>query len=207
MIHTVLKSGEQLSLLDNLPPPDHDSKVLWLEVNAPTAEESASLRERFGVETRTQVGNVVEEAELLYLRSQLIGLGADREPHFVSVTFVLADGFIVTVTDDAEFRPFGAVLQRCKRKPSNAESPKALLRLLLQTANDSAEAVIDHVADALVQTTVEISEISDGYDERGRELGVSDLSGTMRRLNEKEELDFALRGGATDARTHGSISG
>ncbi|HVE90502.1 MAG TPA: CorA family divalent cation transporter, partial [Burkholderiaceae bacterium] len=74
------------------------------------------------------------------------------------------------------------------RKPSNAESPKALLRLLLQTANDSAAAVIDHVADALAQTTVEISEISDGYDEHGRELGVGDLSGTMRRLNEKEEL-------------------
>ena len=48
--------------------------------------------------------------------------------------------------------------------------------------------VIDYVADALVQTTSEISEISDGYDEKGRELGVSDLSTAMRGLNETEEL-------------------
>ena len=188
MIHTVLKSGEQLSYADNLPPPEHDTQVLWLEVNAPTLEESASLRERFGIETRPQVGNVVEDGEFLYLRSQLIVLGASGEPHFASVTFVLGDRFIATLSDEAEFRPFGAVLHRCKRKPSNAESPKALLRVLLQTANDGAAAVIDHLADALVQTTVEITEISDGYDEHGRELGVSDLSGTMRRLNDREEL-------------------
>ena len=188
MIRTVFKTGGQLSHVDNLPPPEHDPEVLWLEVNAPTAEEANGLRNRFGIETRVQPGNVVEDGDLLYLRSQLVGLGDNGDPHFASVTFVLADRLIATISDDAQFRPFGAVLQRCRRKPSNAESPKALLRLLLQTANDSAAAVIDHVADALVQTTVEISEVSDGYDEHGHELGVSDLSGTMRRLNEKEEL-------------------
>ena len=133
-------------------------------------------------------GNVVEDGDFLYLRSQLIELGANGEPRFASVTFVLGDRVVATISDDPEFRPFGAVLQRCKRRPSNAESPKALLRLLLQTANDRAASVIDYVADALVQTTSEISEISDGYDEKGRELGVSDLSETMRGLNETEEL-------------------
>ena len=187
MIRTTLKIGEQLRSVDNLPPPERDPQVLWLEVNAPSAEEAASLRERFGIDTRPQVGNVVEEDDLLYLRSQLIELGADGEPRFASVTFVLAERFVATLSD-AEFRPFNAVLHRCKRRPSNAESPKALLRLLLQTANDGATAVIDHVADALVQTTAEISEISDGYDEQGRELGVGDLSATMRRLNDREEL-------------------
>ncbi len=188
MIRAVLKNGQQLSYSDKLPQPELDDEVLWLDINAPTAEETAALRQRFGLETGAQAGNVVEDGELLYLRSQLVGLDAKGEPHFASVTFVLADRFIATLSDDGEFRPFGAVPQRCKRKPSNAESPKALLRLLLQTANDSAAAVIDHVADALVQTTVEISEISDGYDDQGRELGVGDLSGTMRRLNEREEL-------------------
>lgn len=188
MIHTALKIGEQLSYVDNLPQPEHDPQVLWLEVNTPTVEESASLRERYGIETRRQPGNVVEDGGFLYLRSQLIALGADGEPRFANVTFVLGDRIVATLCDHAEFRPFGAVLQRCKRKPSNAESPKALLRVLLQTANDGAAAVIDHLAEALVRTTVEISEISDGYDERGQELGVSDLSGTMRSLNDKEEL-------------------
>ena len=49
-------------------------------------------------------------------------------------------------------------------------------------------ALSTNVADALVHTTGEISEISDGYDAKGRELGVSDLSETMRGLNETEQL-------------------
>ena len=188
MIRTTLKIGEQLESVDNLPQPEHDAHVIWLEVNAPTVEETAALRERFGIETRPQTGNVVEDGEFLYLRSQLIELGTNGEPRFASVTFALGDRVVATISDDPEFRPFGAVVQRCKRRPSNAESPKALLRLLLHTANDRAAGLIDYVADALVQTTSEISEISDGYDQKGRELGVSDLSETMRGLNETEEL-------------------
>ena len=83
-----------------------------------------SLRERFGIETRPQASNVVEDGEFLYLRSQLIDLGATAEPRFASVTFVLGDRVVATISDDPEFRPFDAVLQRCKRRPSNAESPK-----------------------------------------------------------------------------------
>ena len=153
MIHTVLRIGEQLSSIDGLPQPELDSEVIWLEVNAPTAEETVALRERFGIETRPQPANVIEDGEFLYLRSQLIELGANGAPRFASVTFVLGDRVVATITDDPEFRPFGAVLPRCKRRPSNAESPKALLRLLLQTANDRATSVIDYVAEALVQTT------------------------------------------------------
>src|SRR5688572_17024810 len=188
MIRTVLRTSEQLSAIDGLPQPEHDSDVIWLEVNAPSAEESAALRERFEIQTGRQVSNVVEDRDLLYLRSQLIELDAGEKPRFASITFVLGDRVVATITDDPDFRPFGAVLQRCKRRPSNAESPKALLRLLLHTANDRAASVIDYVADALVQTTSEISEISDGYDEKGHELGVSDLSTAMRGLNETEEL-------------------
>lgn len=188
MIHTALKSGEHLSYADHLPSPEQDSSVLWIEVNAPTAEETVTLRERFGIDTRPQPANVVEDGDLLYLRSQLIALGADGEPRFESVTFVLTERLVATLCGDPAFRPFGAVVHRCKRKPANAESPKAFLRVLLQTANDGAAAGIDHVAEALVQTTADISAISDGYDEHGRELGVGDLSATMRSLNEREEL-------------------
>ena len=188
MINTVVKISEQLSSIDDLAQTENQAHVIWLEVNAPTAEETVALRERFGMETRLQPANVIEDGEFLYLRSQLIELGANGAPRFASVTFVLGDRVVATITDDPEFRPFGAVLPRCKRRPSNAESPKALLRLLLQTANDRATSVIDYVAEALVQTTGQISEITDGYDEKGRELGVSDLSATMRGLNDTEEL-------------------
>ena len=35
MIRTTLKIGEQLQSVDDLPPPERDPQVLWLEVNAP----------------------------------------------------------------------------------------------------------------------------------------------------------------------------
>jgi len=208
MIHSVLKIGERLSSVDDLLQAEHDPQVLWIEVNAPTAEETTTLRERFAIEIRSRVGNVVEYGGFLYMRSQLIALGADGAPRFANVTFVLGDRIVATVCDDAEFRPFGAVLQRCNRKPSNAESARALLRVLLQTANDSAAGVIDHVADALDQTTAEISQISEGYNEQGQELGVSDLSGTMRGLNDKEELILhCVEAQLTLARTVRYLSG
>lgn len=58
----------------------------------------------------------------------------------------------------------------------------------MQVANDGADAVIDRIADELERNAEEISEISDGYNAQGRELGVPDLIGTMQSLNEKEEL-------------------
>jgi len=208
MIHTALRSGELITSVDGLPKSDQDGQVVWLEVNAPTPEEAAELRERFGVDTRPQIGNVVEDGPTLYMRSQLVMLGSDGQPRFATVTFVLGERVVATLCDDAEFRPFGAVQQRCNRKPSNAESPKALMRVLLQTANDGAAAVIDHVAEALERATDEISQISDGYNEQGQELGVSDLSGTMSGLNEREELILrCVEAELTLARTVRYLSG
>ena len=208
MIHTVLRSGDTVTSVDGLPNADLDPKVLWLDVNVPTREEATALRERFGVDTRPQIGNVVEDGSMLYMRSQLVMLGAGGQPRFATVTFVLGERVVATLCDDTEFRPFGIVQQRCKRKPSNAESPKALLRVLLQTANDGAAAVIDHVAEALERATDEISQISDGYNEQGQELGVADLSGTMSTLNEREELILrCVEAELTLARTVRYLSG
>jgi magnesium transporter len=121
---------------------------------------------------------------------------------------VLADNFVATLCEAPAFRPFGVVLNRCSRKPSNAESPKALLRVLLQAANDNASAAIDRVAEALEQGQIEIAEISEGYNEHGQELGVSDLSGTMRGLNEKEDLILhCIESQLTLARTVRYLSG
>ncbi len=161
MIRTAIKSGQQLSALEGLPQIEHDPSVLWLEINAPTQDESRSLRERFGIEPRTPAGNVVEGDQLMYLRSLLIALPADGPPTFAPVTFVLAEKFVATLCDDPGFRPFGVVLNRCSRKPSNAENSKALLRVLLQAANDNASAAIDRVAEALEQTQTEIAEIAE----------------------------------------------
>lgn len=188
MIRCIIKADEQLSRISGLPQPEHDRRVLWLEANAPTTGETLALSERFGIDARPQSDNIIEEDNFLYMRSQLVSLRPDGTPYFGFVTFVLGEQIVATLCDDIDFHPLGTALQRGGRKPSNAESAKAMLRLLLQVANDGADAVIARIADTLEHSAAEISAISDGYNEQGQELGVSDLIDIIRDLNEKEEL-------------------
>lgn len=188
MIRSIMRNHASLSIIQGLPQSEHDSDVVWLEVNAPTAEESTSLQQRFGIETSPKNSSVVEDGNFLYMRSKLLALGGSGTPNFGDVTFALGDQVVAILSDDADFRPFEVALQRLRRKPANTHSPKAVLRVLLQMANDGADAVIDRIADELEKNTEEIDEISDGYDSSGNELGVPDLIETMRSLNEKEEL-------------------
>jgi magnesium transporter len=83
-----------------------------------------------------------------------------------------------------------------------------MLRVLLQVANDGASAAIDRIADDLEESAGEISAISDGFNEEGKELGVSDLSNHMRSLNEKEDLiSNCLEAQLSLARTARHLSG
>ncbi|MHC8367530.1 CorA family divalent cation transporter [Pseudomonas sp. ZT5P21] len=188
MIRSIIKNHATLSIAQGLPQPEHDRDVVWLEVNAPTVEERASLQQRFGIETSPKISSVVEDGHFLYMRSKLLALDVNGAPHFGGVTFVLGEQVVAILCDDADFRPFDVALQRLRRKPANTQSPKAVLRVLLQMANDGADAVIDRIADELEKSAEEISEISDGYNASGKELGVPDLIDTMRALNDKEEL-------------------
>lgn len=188
MILSYIKNQQALSVIQGLPQPANDRDVVWLEINTPTSEETAALRARFGIETGAQNSSVVEDGNFLYMRSDLLTLDANGTPRFGRVTFILGERVVATLANDEDFHPFGVALQRLNRKPVNAQSPKAALRVLLQVANDSADTVIDRIADELEHTADEISEISEGYNAQGKELGVPDLLATMRDLNEKEEL-------------------
>ena len=190
MIRSIIRIDQSLSIIQGLPQPpnDNDIVVVWLEINAPTAEEAANLSRRFGIDTTPQNSSVADDGTFMYMRSKLLALGSDAIPGFGDVTFILGDQVVAILCADSDFHPFELALQRLNRKPNYAKSPKSVLRLLLQVANDSADAVIDRIADELERSAEEISEISDGYNTTGKELGVPDLIGTMQNLNEKEEL-------------------
>jgi magnesium transporter len=183
-------------------------KVIWIEVSKPTETESIFLREHFNLDKKAQIGNVAEDNGYLWMKSQLAKLNENGAPEFATVNFVLGDALVVTFCDVEKFHPFDNAISRCLRKPDHAESPKAFLRLLLQVANDGAADTIDNIADALDQSTSEITQISEGYNELGQELGVSDLSGIMRTLNDKEELILnCIEAQLTLARTVRYLSG
>lgn len=183
-------------------------KVIWIEVNTPSESESNYLREHFNLDKKSQIGNVTEDNGYLWMRAQMVMLNQNNLPHFANINFVLGDDVVATFCDVEHFHPFGNVVPRCLRKPDHADSPKSFLRLLLQVANDGAADVVDHIADALDQSTSEITQISEGYNELGQELGVSDLSGIMRTLNNMEELILnCIEAQLTLARTVRYLSG
>lgn len=183
-------------------------KIIWIEVNNPSEAENNYLREQFNLDKKAQIGNVAEDNGYLWMKSQLVKLNEHGEPQFATVNFVLGDALVVTFCEVEQFHPFDNAVYRCQRKSDHAESPKAFLRLLLQVANDGAADAIDNIADALDQSTSEITQISEGYNELGQELGVSDLSGIMRALNEKEELILnCIEAQLTLARTVRYLSG
>jgi magnesium transporter len=188
MIRSIIKNDQSIFVIQGLPQPANDNDVVWLEINAPTTEEAANLGQRFGIDTGPQSSSVADDGNFLYMRSKLLALGADAIPGFGDVTFILGEQVVAILCGDSDFHPFESALQRMNRKPYHVKSPKAVLRLLLQVANDSADAVIDRIADELERSAEDISEISDGYNATGKELGVPDLIGTMQDLNEKEEL-------------------
>ena len=188
MIRSVIRDNQSLCVIHGLPRREGDEHVVWLEINAPTAEDVVCLRQRFGIDTRPQGGSVSDDGTFMHMRAKLLRLGPDATPSFGDVTFMLSEKLVAILCEDPDFHAFDAALQRMNRRPNHARNPKAVLRLLLQVANDSADTVIDRLADELERSAEEISEISDGYDVQGRELGVPDLIGTMQSLNEKEEL-------------------
>jgi magnesium transporter len=188
MILSYYKNQQLVASDAGLPTDSGSRDIVWLEINAPSSDEAAALKSQFGIDTSTQHGSVVEEGNLMYMRTDLLTLDDSGTPRFGRVTFVLGEKLVATIANETDFHPFSAALQRLIRRPFNVHNPKAVLRVLLQVANDSADSVIDSIADELKRASVEIGEISEGYNAHGKELGVLDLLETMRDLNEKEEL-------------------
>ncbi|MBC3364400.1 CorA family divalent cation transporter [Pseudomonas sp. SWRI154] len=188
MIRSIIKNQECFSIVQGLPEPGQDHNLVWLEVHTPTVEEGTILQQRFGIETAKKNSNVVEDGQFLYMRSRLLALDDNGAPHFGGVTFALGEQLVAIICDDANFQSFDIALQRLRRKPANGQSPKAIMRSLLQIANDRADELVDQIAEELEKRAEDISEISDGYNANGMELGVPDLIETMRALNAKEEL-------------------
>lgn len=188
MIRSIIRNHPSLTIVQGPAQPEKDLDIVWLEINAPTEEERVWLHERFNINMDIQNSSVVDDGNFLYMRCELLSLTENGTPHFDQITFILGDQLLATLCSNKHFHPFGDTLLRLNRKRINAQSPKAVLRVLLRLANDSADRVIDRIADELSHTTEEISEISEGYNAQGKELGVPDLIGTIRSLNAKEQL-------------------
>lgn len=188
MISSLLKIQQELKYVQGLADVEQDEQIIWLEITAPTQDELSLLLSRFGIENSSQPSNIIETDQFLYMRTSLLMLDQENTPHFGQVTFILGDQWVATLSQQAGFHPFNQIISRLRKKTGSVRNPRAVLRFLLQAANDMADHSIDQITDALERMSDSIFEISDGYGTDGLELGVQDLLKIMRRLNKKEEL-------------------
>ena len=129
-----------------------------------------------------------EDEEYVYLFAELVAMDDQQQPTFHKVTFVLGDRLLVTLHDTAEFAPLNRAMQRLARRPAQATDAKSLLRMILAGVNDGTSRVIEQIATDLEDTADTIARLSQDTGGAGRELGVSDLTGTLLELNDSEEL-------------------
>ena len=159
----------------------------WIQLPSSDAGAAAELRERLGVDFDVARGRVRETDNFIYLPVAVNykrGETIERE----AIMFALGSDFVVTLQPDEHFAPFDKAVAKMRRTPSLANSSYSVMYALLWALNEASERVIDYASDALEAMNDEIEMATEGYDSRGREIGVLDMRGTMARMNEAEEI-------------------
>ncbi|WP_165497143.1 CorA family divalent cation transporter [Rhodococcus sp. ABRD24] len=170
--------------------PRYDPLVLrsrWLQLPAGDPDAIAAARSNAGVDFAAASGRIWETDDYIYLPVTVNVRDGDtirRE----RVSFALGSDLLVTLQPVANFAPFGKALARISRTPHLADSPHGVMYALLHALNEESERVIDRASEVLESMSDEIDLATTGYNERGREIGVSDMQDTIARMNDAEEI-------------------
>src|ERR1700754_4752484 len=159
----------------------------WRQVSAADPDVIAQASSVTGVDFAAAGGRVWETDDFVYLPVVVNLRDGDiipREP----IVFAFSDELLVTLQPSTPFPPFGKAIARIRRTPELAHSPHGVMYALLYALNEASERVIDHASDALEAMNDEIAMATNGYDRRGKEIGVSDMQDTIARMNEAEEI-------------------
>lgn len=162
-------------------------RLRWIQVPADDPRTVAEVGTRIGVDFGAANGRVWETDEFVYL-PVVVNLRDGNMIRREAVVFALGNDTLVTLQPEENFAPFGKAIARMRRQPQLAESPHGVMYALLYALNEAAELVIDYASDALEAMTDEIDMATTGVDDRGRDIGVSNMQDTIGRMNEAEEI-------------------
>ena len=158
MIHGYAVEEERLRALDA--PFEALGRVVWVDLESPTAEETAAIEGALGIAipTREDMEEIEESSRLYwengaaYMTANLPSNVESDEPVLAPVTFILAGQRLVTLRyhDPRAFRTFSARAERVDMGCS--DGPSALIALL--------EVTIDRLADILERIGREVEQLS-----------------------------------------------
>ncbi|MFD3941522.1 CorA family divalent cation transporter [Streptomyces sp. NPDC058579] len=162
-------------------------KGRWIQVAADDSAAVAKARAATGVDFEAAGGRVWESDTFVHL-PVVVNVRDGDTIRRERLVFALGDDVLVTLQPATPFTPFDKALARMRRLPHLAESAQGVMYTLLYALNEAQERVIDHASDVLEHMSDEIALATDGYDERGVEIGVSDMQDTIKRMNAAEEI-------------------
>ena|SRR5580692_4646942 len=147
-------------------PPGEASAAVWIDLLAPTAEESAAVRQATGlrVPTEDQISEIESTSRLAfeggayYVSAPLVAKGAEGEHLLTPIGFVYSSRVLLTVRFGALPSIDAAHEQARAQPPKNAE--EALLRIF--------ELVVDRAADGLEHAGAECDDLSRAAFRAGR---------------------------------------
>lgn len=108
-----------------------------------------------------------------------------RQDH---VVFAIGEDVLVTLEPAGGFAPFDRALAILKRRPDIPRGAHGVMYALLQASNSASNQILELASAALEGMSHQIRQISEGYDDDGREITTDDIGERMAELNDREEL-------------------
>ena len=168
-------------------------QVVWVDMVYPTAEEEALLEQALAIQipTREDMAEIemssrlYDEAGALFLTANLMSLPNGHDPITAPVTFVLADGRLVTVRYHAP-RPFQTFVELSMKQPMGCTNGHAVLVALFET-------IVDRLADILESASHRLEDISKSLFQLAGAKRNPQLAGVLEQIGRAEDLNAKVR--------------
>ena len=169
------------------------AQVVWIDMVFPTGEEEAVLEEalRIAIPTREDMHEIemssrmYDEAGAVFLTANLMSLPNGRDPITAPVTFVLAEGRLVTVRYHAP-RPFQTFVDLSMKSPMGCNNGSAVMVALFET-------IVDRLADILEAASHNLEEISKSIFQLAGRTKNKNLAQVLEQIGRAEDLNAKVR--------------
>jgi magnesium transporter len=182
------------------------AQVVWIDMVYPTPEEEAMLEQALAIQIPTRAdmeeiemsSRLYDEAGALFLTANLMSLPNGRDPITAPVTFVLAEGRLVTVRYHAP-RPFQTFVELSLKQSMGCTNGHAVLVALF-------EVIVDRLADILESASHGLEDISKSLFQLGGAARNPKLAQVLEQIGRAEDLNAKVRDSlATIDRLIGSV--
>ena len=193
MINGYVTEGGRIRAVDDAM--QRTESLAWIDLLSPTHEEESSLERTLGVDipTREDMAEIELSSRLyrsdhaLYMTATLPAQSDRDDPEMAPVTFVLAEGRLVTVRyhDPSAFATF---VRHAAKTPAAGASGRSVLIGLL-------EVIVDRLADVVERAAGEIDALSGAIFGRGaaQRARTRDFQRALEEIGRKGDLSSKLR--------------